>query len=246
MGRRQLDAGCHCQPATRTGPDAAHDASGLGCVQSGIDPSDGTSNRLRRTAGSCSSGHDQEAVSGIHRCIHRFSTNGSRRFNSLQNVHPAETFPLALACGVATSQIIFVSVQGTALDSVLSDNCRMLAMLTLPGRLPIKRLFRIVRLHPQQSSSWATLPWYSVSRQLSAPFNHNDSSLGENGTRLCVSESSPSWSCSPGSRQLPGPCSTSASAASSGSPCDTISSSSFSWSSSSPSCYFWRLSSASS
>lgn len=56
-----------------------------------------------------------------------------RRFNSLQNVHPAETFPLALACGVVFSQIIFVSVQSTTLHSVLSDSCRLLAMVTFPG-----------------------------------------------------------------------------------------------------------------
>jgi hypothetical protein len=67
MGWREFDPGCHCQPATRTGPDAAHNASGPGCLQSGIDPSDGTSNHLRRKAGSCSPGHSQEAVSRNHR-----------------------------------------------------------------------------------------------------------------------------------------------------------------------------------
>ncbi|UPX18357.1 uncharacterized protein EKO05_0008659 [Ascochyta rabiei] len=56
-----------------------------------------------------------------------------QRFNSLQNVHPAETFSLALASGVALSQIIFVSVQGTTLHSVLSNSCRMLAMITYPA-----------------------------------------------------------------------------------------------------------------
>ncbi|KAF1926782.1 uncharacterized protein M421DRAFT_66643 [Didymella exigua CBS 183.55] len=56
-----------------------------------------------------------------------------QRFNSLQNVHPAETFPLALACGVVLSQIIFVAVQGTTLSSVLSSSCRMLAMFTYPA-----------------------------------------------------------------------------------------------------------------
>ncbi|KAF2633436.1 hypothetical protein BU25DRAFT_5500 [Macroventuria anomochaeta] len=56
-----------------------------------------------------------------------------QRFNSLQNVHPAETFPLALACGVVLSQIIFVAVQGTTLHSVLSSSCRMLAMVTYPA-----------------------------------------------------------------------------------------------------------------
>jgi hypothetical protein len=61
--------------------------------------------------------------------------NDSRRFNSLQNVHPAETFPLALGCGAVLSQIIFVTVQGTALYSVLSTNCRVQAMATLPGML---------------------------------------------------------------------------------------------------------------
>lgn len=65
---------------------------------------------------------------------HRIHLILCRRFNSLQNVHPAETFPLALACGVVVSQIIFVAVQSTTLHSVLSKSCRMLAMITYPGR----------------------------------------------------------------------------------------------------------------
>ncbi|OAL55487.1 hypothetical protein IQ07DRAFT_168845 [Pyrenochaeta sp. DS3sAY3a] len=56
-----------------------------------------------------------------------------RRFNALHNVHPAETFPLALACGAVIQQIIFVSVQGTSLHSVLSNKCRGLAMVTFPA-----------------------------------------------------------------------------------------------------------------
>jgi len=56
-----------------------------------------------------------------------------RRFNSLQNVHPAETFPLALACGAVIQQTIFVAVQSTSLHSVLSTQCRGLAMATFPA-----------------------------------------------------------------------------------------------------------------
>ncbi|KAI4693842.1 hypothetical protein J4E85_008242 [Alternaria conjuncta] len=56
-----------------------------------------------------------------------------KRFNALHNVHPAETFPLALACGAVLQQIIFVSVQGTTLHSVFSRSCRGLAMVTFPA-----------------------------------------------------------------------------------------------------------------
>ncbi|USP80617.1 hypothetical protein yc1106_07891 [Curvularia clavata] len=56
-----------------------------------------------------------------------------KRFNALHNVHPAETFPLTLACGAVIQQIIFVSVQGTTLQSVFSRQCRGLAMLTFPA-----------------------------------------------------------------------------------------------------------------
>lgn len=56
----------------------------------------------------------------------------ARKF-ALQNVHPAETFPLVLACGGVIQQIIFVAVQSTSLRSVLSNQCRGLAMVTFPG-----------------------------------------------------------------------------------------------------------------
>ncbi|KAF2121294.1 hypothetical protein BDV96DRAFT_209112 [Lophiotrema nucula] len=56
-----------------------------------------------------------------------------KRFSSLHNVHPAETFPLVLACGAVIQQIIFVAVQSTSLRSVLSSQCRGLAMVTFPA-----------------------------------------------------------------------------------------------------------------
>ncbi|KAJ4348032.1 uncharacterized protein N0V89_009404 [Didymosphaeria variabile] len=55
------------------------------------------------------------------------------RFAALRNVHPAETFPLVLATGAVIQQIIFVAVQSTSLSSVLSNQCRGLAMITLPA-----------------------------------------------------------------------------------------------------------------
>ncbi|KAF9701500.1 hypothetical protein EKO04_000206 [Ascochyta lentis] len=72
-------------------------------------------------------------VSDARRAAALQVTLRKQRFNCLQNVHPAETFPLALASGVVLSQIIFVSVQGTTLHSVLSNSCRMLAMITYPA-----------------------------------------------------------------------------------------------------------------
>ncbi|KAF2443661.1 hypothetical protein P171DRAFT_42194 [Karstenula rhodostoma CBS 690.94] len=55
------------------------------------------------------------------------------RFAALRNVHPAETFPLVLATGAVIQQVIFVAVQSTSLSSVLSNQCRGLAMITLPA-----------------------------------------------------------------------------------------------------------------
>ncbi|KAF2183962.1 hypothetical protein K469DRAFT_581621 [Zopfia rhizophila CBS 207.26] len=54
-------------------------------------------------------------------------------FHFLANVHPAETFPLVLACGAVIQQTIFVAVQSTSLSSVLSNKCRGLAMITFPA-----------------------------------------------------------------------------------------------------------------
>ncbi|ORY04876.1 hypothetical protein BCR34DRAFT_491200 [Clohesyomyces aquaticus] len=56
-----------------------------------------------------------------------------QRFSLLQSVHPAETFPLALACGAVIQQALFVAVQSTSLHSVLSRSCRGLAMVTFPA-----------------------------------------------------------------------------------------------------------------
>ncbi|KAH8712209.1 hypothetical protein GQ44DRAFT_742590 [Phaeosphaeriaceae sp. PMI808] len=56
-----------------------------------------------------------------------------RRFSALQSVHPAETFTLALASGAVIQQTIFVVAQSTSLQSVLSNNCRGLSMITLPA-----------------------------------------------------------------------------------------------------------------
>jgi hypothetical protein len=56
-----------------------------------------------------------------------------RIFNFINGVHPAETFPLILVSGSAIQQIIFVAVQSTSLNTVLSSNCRGLAMISYPA-----------------------------------------------------------------------------------------------------------------
>jgi hypothetical protein len=66
-----------------------------------------------------------------------------RRFNALRNVHPADTFPLALASGAVLQQIIFVAVQSTSLHSVLSNKCRGLSMITFPGMPDKMRAFTV-------------------------------------------------------------------------------------------------------
>ncbi|KAF2015344.1 hypothetical protein BU24DRAFT_450080 [Aaosphaeria arxii CBS 175.79] len=84
-----------------------------------------------------------------------------QRFGLLQCVHPAETFPLVLACGAVIQQTIFVSVQSTSLRSVLSNNCRGLAMITFPGYVTLVfgfemtiRAFKYERFAPR--GKWNT------------------------------------------------------------------------------------------
>ncbi|PVI03862.1 hypothetical protein DM02DRAFT_212843 [Periconia macrospinosa] len=72
-------------------------------------------------------------ISDAKRAAALAAPSRKRRFSALSNVHPAETFPLVLACGAVLQQILFVSVQSTALRSVLSNNCRGLAMITFPA-----------------------------------------------------------------------------------------------------------------
>ncbi|KAI8943550.1 hypothetical protein NX059_001546 [Plenodomus lindquistii] len=60
-------------------------------------------------------------------------TPRKQKFSALHNVHPAETFPLALACGAVLQQIVFVSAQGSSLHRVISNQCRGFAMITLPA-----------------------------------------------------------------------------------------------------------------
>ncbi|CAO2648390.1 Nn.00g076570.m01.CDS01 [Neocucurbitaria sp. VM-36] len=72
-------------------------------------------------------------VSDARRAAALQVTPRKQRFNALQNVHTAETFPLALACGAVIQQIIFVAVQSSSLHSVISRQCRGLAMITFPA-----------------------------------------------------------------------------------------------------------------
>lgn len=60
-------------------------------------------------------------------------TPRKQRLSALHNVHPAETFPLALACGAVLQQIIFVAVQSASLRKVVSNKCRGFSMVTLPA-----------------------------------------------------------------------------------------------------------------
>ncbi|KAH3908562.1 hypothetical protein HBI56_215800 [Parastagonospora nodorum] len=72
-------------------------------------------------------------VSDARRAAALQVTLRKRRFSALRNVHPADTFPLALASGAVLQQIIFVAVQSTSLHSVLSNKCRGLSMITFPA-----------------------------------------------------------------------------------------------------------------
>ncbi|KAF2491708.1 hypothetical protein BU16DRAFT_516199 [Lophium mytilinum] len=56
-----------------------------------------------------------------------------RKLGFLTNVHPAEVFPLVLASGIAIQDIVFITVQSTALDSLVIRGCRGIAMATYPA-----------------------------------------------------------------------------------------------------------------
>jgi hypothetical protein len=133
------------ESSTSTSANASDDTSYPGSFQSCLDVVDGSSYLVGR-ATSCSSSSASKKEVGIPQSSFVTLLTKLRRFNALHNVHPAETFPLALACGAVLQQIIFVSVQGTTLHSVFSRSCRGLAMLTFPGMLPICCLLRIPHL----------------------------------------------------------------------------------------------------
>ena len=126
----------HREPTASTGTNASDDTSYPWSFQPGLDPADGASDRVGCATSCSSSGSPKKEVSIASSGFATLLTR-TRRFNALHNVHPAETFPLALACGAVLQQIIFVSVQGTTLHSVFSRSCRGLAMVTFPGTLRI-------------------------------------------------------------------------------------------------------------
>jgi hypothetical protein len=121
------------EPQACTGADAAHHASHLGRFQSGFGAVDGSPDYFGCEEGSRSQGAPEESVSGGLHSLTNLELMAARRFVALRNVHPAETFPLVLATGAVIQQIIFVAVQSASLSSVLSNQCRGLAMITLPG-----------------------------------------------------------------------------------------------------------------
>lgn len=71
--------------------------------------------------------HDARRVSSLQ------VTLRPRIFDFLTNVHPAETFSLVLASGIAIQEVIFITVQSTALDSVIVTGCRGAAMVVFPA-----------------------------------------------------------------------------------------------------------------
>lgn len=132
------------------GADGADDARRDRSFQPGFGASDGSSHCIGCKESSSTSGYHQEEVGTTH-------PRGEqqliiiRRFNWLYNVHTAEVFPLALASAAVIQQATFVAVQSTSFGSVVSTQCRGLAMATLPGRpilnLVKSRADRISHLH---------------------------------------------------------------------------------------------------
>lgn len=55
-----------------------------------------------------------------------------------KSIHPAETFPLILAIGIAIQGLVFVGVQSTGLSSLFTDGCSVIAQFMWPGMLPVR------------------------------------------------------------------------------------------------------------
>lgn len=132
MDRDKHNPETNCDSAVGESSDTTNHASYHRSFQSGLDSADSLSHCVRRETISCSSSYAQEEVSKKN-IVRIHILTSVRRFNALHNVHTAETFPLALASGAVLQQIIFVAVQSTSLHSVLSTQCRGLAMVTFPG-----------------------------------------------------------------------------------------------------------------
>lgn len=60
--------------------------------------------------------------------------NGDRKF-CISKMHPAETFPMILAIGIAIQGLAFVGVQGTGLESLFVKGCSAFAQVMWPGML---------------------------------------------------------------------------------------------------------------
>lgn len=53
----------------------------------------------------------------------------------ISKMHPAETFPMILAIGIAIQGLAFVGVQGTGLESLFVKGCSVFAQVMWPGML---------------------------------------------------------------------------------------------------------------
>lgn len=134
MDSAEHDKSHNRRPQAGPGTDVANDASDFGSIQSGVVVVNSPPNHLGCAEDCFSTDSIEKEVSSSRAPIGLSKLMlFVRRFSSLQNVHPAETFPLVLACGAVIQQIIFVAVQSTSLRSVLSNNCRAMAMITYPG-----------------------------------------------------------------------------------------------------------------
>jgi hypothetical protein len=53
-------------------------------------------------------------------------------------MHPAETFPLVLAVGIAIQGLVFAGVSGEGLQSLFTSGCTVIAQFMWPGMLQTK------------------------------------------------------------------------------------------------------------
>ena len=78
-------------------------------------------------------------------------------------VHPADVLPLSLSVAIIVQGLIFLTVQGIGLHSVLVDSCRAIGQLVFPGKvikIASKTPQAINNLQPSGAS--ALLFWYSA------------------------------------------------------------------------------------
>ncbi len=70
---------------------------------------------------------------GLAHLLQRSANSPRKKSEFLSNIHPAATFPLIISTAIAAQGIIFLGAQGTGLNGLRSDQCRVMSQIVWPG-----------------------------------------------------------------------------------------------------------------